>query len=68
MKPSELRDKTDDELRELEQSLRKKLLDERMAVAAQRPVKPSEIRALRRDIARIQTILRARELGKETSP
>ena len=51
MKPSELRDKTDDELRELEQSLRKKLLDERMAVAAQRPVKPSEIRALRRDIA-----------------
>ena len=68
MKPSELRDKTQDELRELDRSLRKKLLDQRMAAAAQRPVKPSEIRALRRDIARIQTILRARELGKETSP
>lgn len=68
MKPSELRDKTQDELRDLERSLRERLLKERMAVAAQRPVKPSEIRSLRRDIARIQTILRARELGKESSP
>ncbi len=68
MKPSELRDKTNDELCELESTLRRKLLKERMASAAQRPVRPAEIRTLRRDIARIRTILHARTIGKETSP
>ena len=68
MKPSEIRDKTDEELREFESSLQDRLLRASVAQATQRHKNPSEIREIRRDIARTQTIRRARELGKETSP
>ncbi len=68
MKPSEMRDKSDDELRELEASLRDELLRAAVARATRRPNNPSQVRKIKRDIARAKTILRARELGKETSP
>ncbi len=68
MKPSEIRDKTDDELREFEASLRDQLLRASVAQATQRHQNPSQIRKIKRDLARAKTILRARELGKENSP
>ena len=63
MKPSELRDKSDVELVELEQELRGKLLRLGIAKATQRAHSPAEWQSLRRDIARIKTVQRERELG-----
>lgn len=63
MKTSELRDKTDDELRELEGSLRDRLLKLQIARATSRVTNTSEFPRVRRDIARIQTILHERATG-----
>jgi large subunit ribosomal protein L29 len=63
MKTSELRDKTDDELRELETSLRDRLLKLQIAKATSRAPNTSEFPRVRRDIARINTILHERATG-----
>ncbi len=63
MKTSELRDKTDDELRELDGSLRDRLLKLKIARAASRVTNNSEFPRVRRDIARINTILHERATG-----
>ncbi len=67
MNASELRDKDNTELTELEQELRNKLLKLGIARATQRAHSPSQWRVLRRDIARIKTIKRERELGLASS-
>lgn len=63
MKPSELRDKTDEELRELEGELRDKLIKIQVARATQRTTDTAQIPGIRKDIARIKTILHERKLG-----
>lgn len=63
MKPSEIRDKTDEELVELEKELRDSLLRMRVAQASSRTVDTSQFSRIRRDIARINTIRTERELG-----
>ena len=63
MKTSELRDKTDEELRELETSLRDRLLKLQIARATSRVTNTSEFPRVRRDIARINTILTERAAG-----
>jgi large subunit ribosomal protein L29 len=63
MKISELRDKTDDELRELEGSLRDRLLKLQIARATSRITNTSEFPRVRREIARIKTILTERAAG-----
>jgi large subunit ribosomal protein L29 len=63
MKTSELRDKTDDELRELEGQLRDRLLKLQIARAASRVTNTSEFPRVRRDIARVRTILHERTTG-----
>jgi large subunit ribosomal protein L29 len=63
MKTSELRDKTDEELRELDSSLRDRLLKLQIARATSRVTNTSEFPRVRRDIARIQTILTERATG-----
>lgn len=63
MKPSELRDKSDDELRELEKDLRDKLVRLGVARATQRVRNTAQIPRLKKDIARIKTILHERKLG-----
>jgi len=63
MKTSELRDKTDDELRELETSLRDRLLKLQIARATSRATNTAEFPRVRRDIARIKTILTERAAG-----
>jgi large subunit ribosomal protein L29 len=62
MKPSELRDRTDEELGELENELRDQLVKLNVARATQRARNTAQFSRIRRDIARIKTILREREL------
>ncbi|TPV94123.1 MAG: 50S ribosomal protein L29 [Myxococcales bacterium FL481] len=63
VKPSEIRDKTDEELVELERELRDRLLRMRVAQSSSRTVDTSQFSRIRRDIARINTIRTERELG-----
>lgn len=63
MKPSELRDKSDDELVTLEKDLRDQLIKLSIARATQRMRNSSQLGKLKRDIARIKTIQGERALG-----
>lgn len=63
MKPSELRDKSDEVLGEIETDLREKLIRLRVARATSRNVSTAQFSQIRRDIARIRTILTERKLG-----
>jgi large subunit ribosomal protein L29 len=64
MKAEELRKLTDDELKEKLVELKKKLMNLRFQNAIGGLEKPSDIRATKKDIARILTILRERELSQ----
>ncbi len=64
MKAEELRKLTDDELKEKLNELKKKLMNLRFQNAIGGLEKPSDIKATKRDIARILTILRERELSQ----
>ena len=57
MKASELRDKNVDELSGKEQDMRKELFNLRFQQATGEIENPMRIRALRKDIARIMTII-----------
>ncbi len=63
MKPSELRDKTDEELHELERELRDQLIKIEVARATQRAANTAQVPRIKRDIARIKTIVHERKLG-----
>jgi len=63
MKPSELRDKSDEELTELENDLREQLVKLRVARATARRVSTAQFSRIRRDIARINTVRTERSLG-----
>jgi large subunit ribosomal protein L29 len=65
VKALELREKTAEELTELEGQLRDKLVRLSVAKATQRATNTSQFGALRRDIARILTVLHERSLGLE---
>ena len=58
MKPSELRGKTDDELRKELNELLKAQFGLRMQLATQQLSNTSQKRKLRKDIARVRTVLR----------
>ncbi len=64
MKASELRKLTNEELQEKLLELKKKLMHLRFQNEIGALGKPSEIRETKRDIARILTILKERELTK----
>jgi len=57
MKAAELRDLTVDELKKKEQDLRRELMLARFAKINQQLKNPLKLRALRRDIARIMTVI-----------
>jgi len=66
MSPSEVRDKSDEELQTLEGELRDQLMKLRIAQATQRSRNTSQFGRIRRDIARVKTILgqrRAKSAG-----
>ena len=66
MKSTEIREKSDAELAELEIQIREQLLQLHVAKATQRANNVAHFSSLRRDIARIYTIMRERELGITT--
>lgn len=63
MKPSELRDKNAEELQAFETELRDQLVKMKIAQATQRVTNTSLFARIRKDIARVKTIQRERELG-----
>ena len=64
MKAEELRKLTDDELKEKLVELKKQLMNLRFQNAIGGLEKPSDIKATKKTIARILTILRERELSQ----
>lgn len=65
MKVQELRDKSTDELNAQLVSLKKDLFFLRMQHATNQLDNPLKIQSVKRDIARVKTILRERELRSE---
>jgi large subunit ribosomal protein L29 len=65
MKASELREKNDEELRDLEDQMRDELFRLKMKHFTGQLQDVSDIRLRKRDVARIKTVLRERELGVE---
>lgn len=63
MKPSELRDKNEEELIALEKDLRDQLVKLSIARATQRMRNSAQLGKIKRDIARIKTIQGERALG-----
>lgn len=63
MKPKELRDQTEEELRMKERDLYDQLFKLRFQAATAQLEKPAMIRNVRRDLARVKTILRQKEIA-----
>lgn len=66
MKPSELRGRTEQELRALLIDLRREQFAMRMQKGGGQSPRPSQVAAVRRDIARIKTILGEKQQGAAT--
>ena len=62
MKTTELREMTGEELRRESRELRRALFNLRLAQAIGQLEKPHKLSAARRDLARVLTVLREREL------
>ena len=60
MKPQELRESTDERLEELERSLRREIFEARIKNFTNQLDDTSSIQKLRRDLARVKTILTQR--------
>jgi large subunit ribosomal protein L29 len=63
MRAKEMRDRSDEELRTMAGNLRQELFTARFKNHTSRLYDSSELPKKRRDLARVQTILRERELG-----
>jgi len=66
-KPAELRDQTDEQLELLIKDVQNNLFRLRLQSETERLEAPSEIIKAKREIARIKTILRLREIEREKS-
>jgi large subunit ribosomal protein L29 len=67
MKPSQVRDKSDGELVELETQLRDQLLKIAVLRATQRHRNSAQVRGIKRDLARVKTI-QVERARKESNP
>jgi large subunit ribosomal protein L29 len=65
MKPSDLREKTTDELNELEQTMARDLFKARFANYSNQLDDTDKVRRMRRDIARVKTVLNERAAGEK---
>jgi large subunit ribosomal protein L29 len=65
-KPSELRDLSEDELRQEESTLRKELFNLRFQKVTGEIENPMRIRQIRKDIARVLTVLVEKSAGKDS--
>ena len=66
-KPAELRDQTDEQLELLLKDVQNNLFRLRLQSETERLEAPSEIVKAKREIARIKTVLRLREIERERS-
>ena len=67
MKASVLRTKTDEELKRELIDLSRQAFNLRMQHGSGQPARPNEMRALRRDVARVKTVINERRRqGKDT--
>lgn len=64
MKPKEIHEMTDAEAQAKMRDLRQELFNLRLQQQTARLERPSRLREVRRDVARIETILRSRQLKK----
>ena len=67
MKPQDIRDLTDEEIQDRIKELKEEQFKLRFRSATQELENPKVINAIRRDIARMNTILRERELAQQSS-
>lgn len=67
MKLSEIRDRSDDELKTLSRQLCEDMYALRVQRATNQLENTSTLRAKRKDLSRVLTVIRARELGVEQS-
>ena len=67
MKPSDLREMSDDQLTHELREAQTKLFELRFQAASERLNAPSNLRKLRRSIARIKTVQRQRELAGQAA-
>lgn len=65
MKASDLREMTDEELKSKEEELRNELFNLRFQAASGQIENPMRIRSVRKEIARIKTILNEKELASQ---
>ena len=65
MKASELQEKTQDELLEELVGLRREQFNLRMQQATGQMARPDQYRKVRKNIARVKTVLRAKEIATE---
>jgi large subunit ribosomal protein L29 len=68
MKPEKYRELTHDELERTARDLREELFNLRFRVSTQKLDNPLRIRLVRRDLARVLTIIREDDLGRRRLP
>jgi large subunit ribosomal protein L29 len=67
MKPSKWRELSEEELRGKARALSEEIFNLRFQIATGMAKNPLRIREARRDLARVQTVLRELELGRKAS-
>jgi large subunit ribosomal protein L29 len=67
MKPAALRDMTVDELRLQEAQVTDQIFRLRFQIAASQAENPAKVHLLRKDLARIKTVLRQKDLAGKSS-
>ncbi len=65
MKAAELREQTVEDLRQREKELAEKLFALRLQKVTGQLESPAKVKAARRDLARVLTVLREKELGEK---
>ena len=65
MKPEQIREKSDEELIQLRDDLQEELFNLRFQLVSRQLDNPLRIRMVRRDLARVKTIVRQRQSEKE---
>ncbi len=68
MKIEQIREKSDEELAQLQRDLQEELFNLRFQLVSRQLNNPLRIRIVRRDISRVKTIIRERQLKDEKQP
>lgn len=63
MKPAETRELSDDELKKKERDLKEELFNLEVQISTRQTTNVSRVKKLKRDLARVFTVMRERELG-----